>query len=130
MDINSTGDKECSEKLWIGDMKVVMDRLGMSYEPNSDKLVEDSVGEDELGEMFEQEEPSLEEIKEAFDVFDENKDGFIEATELQRVLRCLGIKEALVQLEECRRMIRVADEDGDGRIDFNEFLKFMETCFC
>ncbi|XVF03320.1 hypothetical protein REPUB_Repub04eG0251000 [Reevesia pubescens] len=80
--------------------------------------------------MFDHEEPSLEEVKEAFDVFDENKDGFIDATELQRVLRCLGIKESLVQVEECARMIRLADEDEDGRINFNEFLKFMETCFC
>ena len=99
-------------------------------ELDSNKLVEDSMGADEFGETFIQEEPSMEEIKEAFDVFDENKDGFIDATELQRVLRCLGIKERLVHVEECRRMIRVADEDEDGRIDFNEFLKFMETCFC
>ncbi|EOY01898.1 Calcium-binding EF-hand family protein [Theobroma cacao] len=115
------GDRFC-EKLSVGEIKVVMDRLGMSYEG-------DDLGADELAETFDQEAPCLEEFKEAFDVFDENKDGFIDATELQRVLRCLGVKESLLLLEECRRMIRVADEDEDGRIDFNEFVKFMETCF-
>ncbi|QHO23341.1 putative calcium-binding protein [Arachis hypogaea] len=39
-------------------------------------------------------EPSLEELKDAFDVFHENKDGFIDASELQRVLRILRWKEA------------------------------------
>ncbi|XVF43134.1 hypothetical protein PTKIN_Ptkin02bG0016100 [Pterospermum kingtungense] len=123
---NSIGDKKCHETLSEGDIKVVMERLGIAYELESNKLMVEA----DLGETFDEEEPSLEEIKEAFDVFDENKDGFIDAIELQRVLSCLGVEERLVQLEECRRMIKVADEDEDGRIDFNEFLKFMETCFC
>ncbi|OMO82509.1 Calcium-binding EF-hand [Corchorus olitorius] len=103
-----------------------MERLGISYELDMNC---NKVADDEFAEIFEEEEPSLEEIKEAFDVFDENKDGFIDATELQRVLRCLGIKGKLVKLEDCSRMIKIADEDEDGRIDFNEFVKFMETCF-
>ncbi|KAB2088437.1 hypothetical protein E1A91_A04G186600v1 [Gossypium mustelinum] len=123
MEINAAmGD---SEKLSKSDVKVVMERLGMRYE------IERNDGADELlGEMFGDEEPGLEEIKEAFDVFDDNKDGFIDATELQRVLICLGVRGKMVTVEECKRMIRVADEDGDGRVDFNEFLKFMQTCFC
>ena len=79
--------------------------------------------------MFEDQEPSLEEVKQAFDVFDENKDGFIDARELQRVLYILGLKEAR-ELENCKKMIRNFDENQDGRIDFNEFVKIMENSFC
>lgn len=123
MEINAgIGD---SEKLSKSDVKMVMESLGMGYE------IERNDGADELlGEMFDDEEPGLEEIKEAFDVFDDNKDGFIDSTELRRVLICLGVKGKMVTVEECRRMIRVADEDGNGRVDLNEFLKFMQTCFC
>ncbi|KAK9188953.1 hypothetical protein WN944_020358 [Citrus x changshan-huyou] len=78
--------------------------------------------------LFEEKEPSLEEVKDAFDVFDENKDGFIDALELQRVLCILGMKEGF-QLENCKKMIKTFDENGDGSIDFKEFVKFMESSF-
>lgn len=85
---------------------------------------------DEIGGVFEEEEPSLKEVKAAFDVFDENKDGFIDAEELRNVLVSLGfIKEAASE-EECKRMIKGFDENLDGRIDFNEFVKVMERSFC
>ncbi|XWS23180.1 hypothetical protein CRYUN_Cryun29cG0098900 [Craigia yunnanensis] len=130
MKINSIREENCYGKLSKGDIKVVMDRLGISFELDSNEVVEVSMGADEFAEMFDKEEPSLEEVKEAFDIFDENKDGFIDATELQRALRCLGVKGRLVQMEECTRMIKIADEDEDGRINFNDFLKFMDNCFC
>ncbi|ESR56647.1 hypothetical protein CICLE_v10024475mg, partial [Citrus x clementina] len=82
----------------------------------------------ELSRLFEEKEPSLEEVKDAFDVFDENKDGFIDALELQRVLCILGMKEGF-QLENCKKMIKTFDENGDGSIDFKEFVKFMESSF-
>ncbi|PPD80097.1 hypothetical protein GOBAR_DD22974 [Gossypium barbadense] len=122
MEINAAiGD---GEKLSKSDVKVVMERLGMRYE------MERNDGADELlGEIFDDEEPALEEIKEAFDVFDDNKDGFIDATELQRVLICLGVKGKMVTVEECKRMIRMADKDGDGRVDINEFFEIYADLF-
>ncbi|RZB69434.1 putative calcium-binding protein CML46 [Glycine soja] len=77
---------------------------------------------------FEEQEPSLEEVKQDFDVFDENKDGFIDDEELQRVLCILGLKEA-AKLENCHKMIRIFDTNQDGRIYFIEFVKIMENCF-
>ncbi|XP_074589650.1 putative calcium-binding protein CML45 [Curcuma longa] len=84
---------------------------------------------DQLCGLFEEKEPSLEEVKQAFLVFDENGDGFIDAAELQSVLRRLGFAEG-AELEACREMIRVYDENEDGKIGFSEFVKFMERGFC
>ncbi|EYU34653.1 hypothetical protein MIMGU_mgv1a026006mg, partial [Erythranthe guttata] len=84
-------------------------------------------------DLFEERSPCLDEVKEAFDVFDENRDGFIDAKELQKVLCALGLNEGLnegLEMDKCRRMIGVFDENGDGRIDFDEFVKFMEINFC
>ncbi|XP_073390309.1 uncharacterized protein [Physcomitrium patens] len=59
----------------------------------------------------------------AFDVFDLNKDGFISATELYRVLSELG--EVLTE-EDCRTMINNVDKNGDELVDFSEFKNLMQ----
>ncbi|KAF8378692.1 hypothetical protein HHK36_030041 [Tetracentron sinense] len=115
------------EKICREDVEIIMERLGLFCNPDGEKLQE-KLGLDELSVLFEEKEPSLEEVKEAFDVFDENRDGFIDARELQRVLCSLGFREAS-ELEECKSMIGAFDENGDGCIDFNEFVKFMENSF-
>ncbi|KAE8730865.1 putative calcium-binding protein CML30 [Hibiscus syriacus] len=93
------------------------------------KKVIEKEGMADIGGLFEEEEPSLMEVKEAFDVFDENKDGFIDADELRNALFSLGfIKEA--QGDDCERMIQGFDDNLDGRIDFNEFVKVLERSFC
>ena len=110
------------------DVELVMKRLELSCSPEGEKLQE-WFGSNELSGLFDEKEPSLEEVKEAFEVFDENRDGFIVAKELQRVLRNLGLKEG-EDLENCDKMIRAFNKNGDGRIDFNGFVKFMENSFC
>lgn len=105
-----------------------MGNLGIFCSQESEEQLNESYGCEEISRLFEQE-PSLEEVKQAFDVFDVNKDGFIDAEELQRVLCVLGLKQGL-KLENCNSMINTFDEDGDGRIDFQEFVKFMENSFC
>lgn len=108
------------------DVEMVMEKLGMSCDQEAgDKML----GKEQMYVLFEENEPSLREVKEAFNVFDDNRDGFIDARELQRVLCNLGFKEGL-NLESCERMIRVFDTKGDDRIDFTEFVKFMENGFC
>merc|ERR1711898_75185 len=65
---------------------------------------------------------SEEEIKEAFKVFDKDGNGFISAAELRHIMTNLGEK---LTDEEVDEMIREADIDGDGQINYDEFVKIM-----
>ena len=62
------------------------------------------------------------EIKEAFDLFDTDGSGTIDAKELKVAMRALGFEP---KKEEIRKMIADADRDGSGVIDFPEFLDMM-----
>lgn len=62
-------------------------------------------------------------LQSAFEVFDYDKDGFISAPELHRVLSSLG--DDHISMEDCRYMIRCVDADGDELVDFKEFQKLM-----
>ncbi|KAL3532300.1 hypothetical protein ACH5RR_005821 [Cinchona calisaya] len=66
------------------------------------------------------------ELKEAFAVFDGDKDGLITVEELGLVLSSLGFKEGK-KLEDCKEMIRKVDMDGDGMVNFDEFKKMMNA---
>lgn len=58
---------------------------------------------------------SEEEIREAFKVFDKDNNGVISAAELRHVMTNLG--ETLTD-EEVDEMIREADVNGDGQINY------------
>lgn len=57
-----------------------------------------------------------------FQVFDRDNNGFISATELRHVMKSLG--EALTD-EEVDEMIEQADVNGDGQVNYEEFVKMM-----
>ncbi|KAH0478047.1 MAG: hypothetical protein KVP17_003070 [Porospora cf. gigantea B] len=65
---------------------------------------------------------SEEELIEAFKVFDRDGNGFISAAELRHVMTHLGEKLTDDEVDE---MIREADVDGDGQINYEEFVKMM-----
>lgn len=62
------------------------------------------------------------ELIEAFKVFDKDGNGFITSQELRHVMTNLGEK---ITEKEADEMIQEADLDGDGRIDYEEFVKMM-----
>ncbi|KAK6153003.1 hypothetical protein DH2020_012642 [Rehmannia glutinosa] len=136
--INYSNDKDCEPNTKQekrvdnissrGEIDIVLRSFGMFCNSDEEKVTA-SMDANDLFNLFEEENPSLDEVKEAFDVFDNNRDGFIDAMELQKVLCALGLNEGL-EMENCQRMIGVFDENGDGRIDFDEFVKFMESSFC
>jgi len=65
---------------------------------------------------------SEEEIKEAFRVFDKDGNGFISAAELRHVMTNLGEK---LTDEEVDEMIREADVDGDGQVNYEGKTVFI-----
>ncbi|GFQ06396.1 calmodulin-like protein 3 [Phtheirospermum japonicum] len=65
-----------------------------------------------------------EDMREAFNVFDQNGDGFITVDELKSVLASLGLKQGRAA-EDCKKMIMRVDADGDGMVDFSEFKQMM-----
>lgn len=62
------------------------------------------------------------EIKEAFDLFDTNGTGRIDAKELKVAMRALGFEP---KKEDIRKIISDVDKDGSGTIDYNDFLDIM-----
>ncbi|XP_049936181.1 uncharacterized protein LOC116262884 [Nymphaea colorata] len=62
-------------------------------------------------------------LVDAFNVFDTDRDGKISVYELRRVFVALGDEDCT--LEDCLRMIRGVDKDGDGYVDFEEFVTMM-----
>ncbi|KAM3145871.1 hypothetical protein pb186bvf_002166 [Paramecium bursaria] len=68
------------------------------------------------------EQDSEEELIEAFKVFDRDGNGLISAAELRHVMTNLGEKLTDDEVDE---MIREADIDGDGHINYEEFVRMM-----
>ncbi|KAJ1380721.1 EF-Hand 1, calcium-binding site [Sesbania bispinosa] len=98
-----------------------MEKLGMNVQWDG----MEEFGVQQMEQLFEND-VTLAEVEEAFNVFDQNKDGFIEAVELQGVLSCLGLGK---DLKECQKMINALDQNGDELIDRNEFVRIMEQSF-
>ncbi|XP_028836390.1 calcium-binding protein 7 [Denticeps clupeoides] len=67
-------------------------------------------------------EDEVEEIREAFKVFDRDGNGFISKQELGVAMRSLGYMPNEVELEV---IIKKLDMDGDGQVDFEEFVTLL-----
>ncbi|KAK4410818.1 Calcium-binding allergen Ole e 8 [Sesamum angolense] len=65
---------------------------------------------------------SEKELREAFDLYDQDHDGQISTTELHLILTRLGER---CTVNDCTEMIRSVDADGDGFVSFDEFRKMM-----
>ncbi|KAI3498365.1 hypothetical protein L2E82_14537 [Cichorium intybus] len=66
---------------------------------------------------------TIDDVRNAFMVFDSDKNGLISAKELQKVLINLGCSNS--KIGQCRKMIQGVDKDGDGFVDFEEFKSMM-----
>lgn len=69
-------------------------------------------------------EDQRQEIKEAFELFDTDKDGAIDYHELKVALRALGFD---VKKAEVVKMMRDNDRQGDGLMDWDAFQKISES---
>ena len=64
----------------------------------------------------------MEELKEAFTLFDTNHSGSIDARELKAAMRALGHEVTKVM---CSAMFREVDKDPETELNFDEFCKIM-----
>jgi Ca2+-binding EF-hand superfamily protein/uncharacterized protein YkwD len=69
-------------------------------------------------------EDDIEEMKEAFDLFDSDGSGTVEPRELKNAMVSLGMEAKNATMFH---VVTELDKDGSGAIDFEEFLKMMSS---
>jgi len=67
-------------------------------------------------------EEQVDECREAFEMFDIDRSGSIDVRELKAAIRALGMN---VSADELKKMVGDVDKDGNGTIEFPEFLSMM-----
>lgn len=72
-------------------------------------------------------EKDVEELREAFALFDKDNDGCITSKELLTVMHGLRLQ---ITEQEIADIINNVDVDGSGTVDFNEFLRMMSRSHC
>ncbi len=126
-------DKDKSGSISTSELGDVMRALGAN--PSNTELQEmiEEVDKNKSGHiefeefliLFEKkmrEPDSEQDLIEAFRIFDRDNSGTISAKELKHVMTSLGDK---LTEEEADEMIKEADSNNDGYIDYAEFVKMM-----
>jgi calmodulin len=126
-------DKDGDGSITTKELGTVMRSLGQNPSEEELSIMIEEVDEDGSGTIdFKEflglmarkmkETDTEEELIEAFKVFDRDGNGLISAHELRFVMTTAG--EQLTD-EEIEEMIREADEDNDGYINYEEFVRMM-----
>ena len=68
-------------------------------------------------------EEKINEYKEAFDMFDKNKKGTISANDITKIMKNFGYP---ISRKEVKSMVAEMDTSGNGELDFEEFVTFMQ----
>lgn len=63
------------------------------------------------------------EIKNAFNLFDKDKDGYIDTSELEKLLHALGLKFIR---DDIQKKIEYFDDENSGRMEFKNILDIYE----
>merc|ERR1711936_560473 len=61
-------------------------------------------------------------LREAFKIFDRDKDGYISMKELKKVASMLG---TMLTKEELDEFMAEGDKDGNGKLDYDGFVKML-----
>lgn len=130
-------DKNGDGKISCDELKDILHSLGSGTSSEEVKRIMSEVDQDGDGFINLQEfanfhlggsssddsQSSKKELRDAFDLYDLDKDGLISANELHEVLKRLGEK---CSMGDCSKMISAVDTDGDGHVNFEEFKKMMK----
>lgn len=128
-------DKDGNGCISIEELGVVLTALGRA--PTQDELKamigeadEDGSGQIEFPEFLKlmaaklHDMDSVEELQEAFSVFDRDKTGHVTASELKHVMNSLGENVSNQDVED---MMKEADMDGDGELSVDDFIQFVQA---
>merc|ERR1712126_368876 len=119
------GENRISSK----ELETAMRSLG--YEPTEEEINEidtngnGTIGFEEFVDIMRSRVEVVDEaemIKQAFRLFDKDGNGFISPAEVRLGMANLGHR---FTEEEIQQMIRDADTDGDGQINYEEFVEMM-----
>jgi len=126
-------DKDGSGTISNKELLHVLRSIGQN--PTEDEILElvmesDANGDGtiDLGEFIElmkrksSETDQMESLKEAFKIFDKDKSGYIDRKELRSVTTTLGQS---LTTDEFDAFWKEADSNGDGKLDYEEFIKMM-----
>lgn len=64
-------------------------------------------------------------LQRAFDLFDSDHSGFVDGKELQAMLNGMGV---VISAEDVQDIVKQYDGDGNGGIDFDEFVCIVGSC--
>jgi len=125
-------DKDAGGTISMKELQGVLQKLGTSVTDSELRDMINSVDENNDGEidfdeflgMMKKMPDSENELKDAFAVFDVNKDGTTSKAELDRILRKFGQK---LTSQELSAVMAEVDSNGDGEIDFDEFKQAMNA---
>jgi calmodulin len=126
-------DKDGSGTITVDELDAVMKGLG--HNPTKQELDaifaevdKDGNGKIDFSEFLTMMSPKAGQYDEAimntFKSFDKDGSGKISHAELKAAMAQMGAKMSDAEIDE---MIKVADQDGDGQIDYSEFLKIMKS---
>ncbi|KAJ8562758.1 hypothetical protein K7X08_031210 [Anisodus acutangulus] len=134
-------DRDGDGKIRKEQLEAILSRIGGKSPPSEEELIllinevdkngDGCINLEDFGLITSEFEPPApvtedagDEMKDAFDFFDEDSDGKITAEELFNVFRMIG--DVRYTLEDCRRMIASVDKNGDGFVCFEDFCLMME----
>ncbi|PWA48446.1 EF-hand domain pair [Artemisia annua] len=68
-------------------LKIAFESLGMFYDGDNKRQI---IGSENILGLFDEDKPSMDELEKSFKAFDTNKEGYIDAKELQFALSEMG----------------------------------------
>ena len=111
--------------------------LVIEFDVNGDGTIDFDEFLEMMRKQAEQQDNSAE-LREAFKIFDRDGNGYIDAAELKKVIFFISVLSQILitfkvvtlygerlSLEEAEELLNEADMDGDGKLDFDEFVKMM-----
>lgn len=127
-------DEDGDGKISPSELRQRLGEMGGELLPReADMVIEalDSDGDGLLGledfvtlmEVGGSEEQKLKDLREAFEMYDTDKSGFISPKNLKRMFKKMGESKSI---DECKAMINHFDLNGDGVLSFEEFRIMMQ----